>query len=272
MQTQASREEHIQSALESKIQTLLVNEREQNKAEIFALSNKLNKLEDENDDLRNRSMRSTLIFRGIPEEEQNYSWENVTKHFVNTLVKKLRLDYYELDLQINRAHRTPANESESVCRPIFAQFVNWRYADDVRRRLIKLHAAKQSNISVTQMFTKRLTTRRNEALKRRKELLEEDPTLQIYREYPAKLMGKKRNTKGKYRVIEIFEEVFLLLRKSISCVCPAFLAGGGLLIFVVGMNHDYGIYALYASFLVIFRLDAVHIQRMILRRCTYQNL
>ena len=87
MQTQASLEEHIQSVLESKIQTLLVNEREQNKAEIFALSNKLNKLEDENDDLRNRSMRLTLILRSIPEEEQNDSWQNVTKHLVNTLVK-----------------------------------------------------------------------------------------------------------------------------------------------------------------------------------------
>ena len=101
LQSQASLEEHIQSALEPKIQTLLVNEKEQNKAEIFALSNKLSKLEDENDDLRNRSMRSTLIFRGIPKEEQNDSWENVTKHLVNTLVKNLRLDYYELDLQIS---------------------------------------------------------------------------------------------------------------------------------------------------------------------------
>ena len=91
MQTQASLEEHIQSVLGSNIQFLLVNEREQNKVEIFALSNKLNKLEDENDDLRNRSMRSTLIFRGIPKEEQNDSWENVTKHLVNTLVKKVTL-------------------------------------------------------------------------------------------------------------------------------------------------------------------------------------
>ena len=55
------------------------------------------------------------------------------------------------------------------------------------------------------MFTKRLTTRMNEALKWRKELLEEDPTLQMYLEYPAKLMGKKRSTKEKHRVIEIFE-------------------------------------------------------------------
>ena len=29
----------------------------------------MNKLKDENEDLRNRSMRSTLIFRGVPENE-----------------------------------------------------------------------------------------------------------------------------------------------------------------------------------------------------------
>ena len=86
------------------------------------------------------------------------------------------MDYYELDLQISPAHRTLKNESESVCRPIFTQFVNWHYADDVKRRLMKLHAAKQSNITVTQMFTKRLTTRRNETLKQCKKGLEEDPT------------------------------------------------------------------------------------------------
>ena len=86
MEAQAALEKHVQSVLESKIQTLLVNKREQNKAEIFALSNKLNKLEDKNDELINRSMRSTLIFRGIREEEQNDSWENVTKHLVNTLI------------------------------------------------------------------------------------------------------------------------------------------------------------------------------------------
>ena len=75
LQTQASLEEYIQSVLESKIHTLLVKERNQNMAEIFALSsNKLNKLEDEHYDLRNCSIRSTLIFRGISEEEQNDSW------------------------------------------------------------------------------------------------------------------------------------------------------------------------------------------------------
>ena len=38
------------------------------------------------------------------------------------------------------------------------------------------------------------------------------------------------------------------------------MAGGRLLICVGDMNHDYGIYAFYARFLVLFWLDAGHIQ------------
>ena len=66
---------------------------------------------------------------------------------------------------------TPKNESESVCWPIFAQFVNWRYVTMLEDSSSFMLTCK---LHVTLMFTKRLTTRRDEALKRRKELLEED--------------------------------------------------------------------------------------------------
>ena len=47
---------------------------------------------------------------------------------------------------------------------------------------------------------------------------------------------------------------------TISSICPAFLAGGGLLTCIEGMNHNYRIYALYTCFLVVFWLNAEHIQ------------
>ena len=34
----------------------------------------MNKLKDENEDLRNRSMQSTSIFRGVPENEKSDAW------------------------------------------------------------------------------------------------------------------------------------------------------------------------------------------------------
>ena len=139
-------------------------------------------------------MRSTLIFRGVPETEYNDTWEEVTQNLISVLAKKLRLDPAELDLQISRAHRTPKSpEDNSNSRPIFAQFVNWRYADDIRRSLIRLHANKESKIIVSQMFSKELTQRCNEALKRRKEILAaESNDLNIYLEFPARLMARKK--------------------------------------------------------------------------------
>ena len=48
----------------------------------------MNKLKDENEDLRNRSMRSTLIFRGVPENEQSDAWEDVSRHLVSLLLNR----------------------------------------------------------------------------------------------------------------------------------------------------------------------------------------
>ena len=69
----------------------------------------LETLKGENEDLRKRSMRSILIFRSIPESEQNDAWEVVSKNLVNRLGQKLDLDHHDLDLQLSRAHRSPPN-------------------------------------------------------------------------------------------------------------------------------------------------------------------
>ena len=37
----------------------------------------MNKLNDENEDLRNRSMQLTFIFLGLPENEESNAWEDV---------------------------------------------------------------------------------------------------------------------------------------------------------------------------------------------------
>ena len=63
----------------------------------------MNKLKDENEDLRNRSMRPTLIFRGVPANEQSDAWEDVSRHLVSLLSSRLNLNYNELDLQLSRA-------------------------------------------------------------------------------------------------------------------------------------------------------------------------
>ena len=128
----------------------------------------MNKLKDENEVLRNRSMRSTLMFRGVPENEQGDAWEDVSRHLASLLWSRLNLNYDELDLQLSRARKTPKTMEDNDTRPIFAAFVNWRYADDIRKRMIRLHAERKSKITVSQIFSKELTQRRSVALKKRK--------------------------------------------------------------------------------------------------------
>ena len=79
---------------------------------------------------------------------------------------RLNLNFDELDLQVSRAHRTPKTTEDNDIRPIFDAFVDWRYADDIRKRMIQLHTEKKSRIIFSQMFSKELTQRRNEALKK----------------------------------------------------------------------------------------------------------
>ena len=96
----------------------------------------MNKLKDENEDLRNRSMQSKLIFRRVPENEQSDAWEDVARRLVSLLSNRLNLNYDELDLQLSRAHKTPKTTEDNDTRAIFAAFVNWRYADYIRKRMI----------------------------------------------------------------------------------------------------------------------------------------
>ena len=56
-----------------------------------------------------------------------------------------------------------------------------------------------SSIFVSQMFSPVLTTRRNSAMLTRKNLKKDDPTIQAFVKYPAKLMVKKEGEKG-YRL------------------------------------------------------------------------
>lgn len=65
----------------------------------------------------------------------NY-WQMVTENMTDILAK------------IFPAYQTSKKGGNSICPPIFAQFVNWRYANDVLRRLVKIHAARQSQTTV----------------------------------------------------------------------------------------------------------------------------
>ena len=93
--------------------------------------------------------------------------------------------------KIERAHRAKENRPGRNL-PIIAKFNNWNFSKEVKTSFIK--AAKDRNnrtpIFVSQIYSPSLTTRRNEAMKKRKELREEDRGIRAYVEYLAVLIVK----------------------------------------------------------------------------------
>ena len=165
------------------------------------------------EDLRNRSMRSTLIFKNV-KEENNERWDDTARLLCSYIVDQLDLNYtyVEIDFHISRAHRGgDSNEEEpnqeqyhqkkQGPKPIYAQFVNWRMAEEIRNKIIYLNSKKQTKVICNQMFSKELTIRRNRALQYRRDILNTSPDLQIRLEYPAILKSRKKDTNGKWNVI-----------------------------------------------------------------------
>ena len=66
-----------------------------------------------------------------------------------------------------------------------------------------MHRKEQKSV-VNQMYSKELTIRRNNALKRRREVLEEDGSIQIKLVYPAILKFKNKGSKNRWETLEVF--------------------------------------------------------------------
>ena len=90
------------------------------------------------------------------------------------------IDHGVIIKKIERAYRAKENRSGRNL-PVIAKFTDWNFSEEVKTSFIK--AAKDGNdrtpIFVSQMYSPTLTTRRNEAIKKRKELREEDQGIML---------------------------------------------------------------------------------------------
>ena len=121
--------------------------------------------------------------------------------------------YDDIDLLISRAQRDVENQEDleehqrknlKGSRPIFAQFANWRVAEEIRNKIVMLNVKKQTKVVVNQMYTKDLTIRKNNVLKRRRQLLNNpDNNLQIKLIYPATLTSRRKGSRDRWETLEI---------------------------------------------------------------------
>ena len=168
---------------------------DQLKVKVSDLFTEVNELRDELDDCQNRSIGKTLIFKNIPiNSSKSESW-NESKAKLVQEIKKVMANYSEEEIasKIERAHRSKENHHKAT-PAIIAKITVWLFSEEIKSQFIKARSA----IIVTQMYTPALTSRKNNAIKKRKELREEDDSIQAYVKYPAILMVKKAGDK-KYK-------------------------------------------------------------------------
>ena len=96
------------------------NAHNSNTTEIKQLKEKVKTLEDKLDDQKNRSLRNTLIVRGIKESDTEKNWNQTTQIISDILGYHLNIQQRDVINMIERCHR--GNKKEDKIRPIFIKF------------------------------------------------------------------------------------------------------------------------------------------------------
>ena len=150
---------------------------------IVSIGNK----DEEIEDLRNRQMRNTLVFRGLQESSDEKTWDDTEKALLKT-IQETDKDFPSDGIE--RCHRVPTRKAGA--KNIVAQFHSWKDADRVKRAFASRNIRdKQFAVHCDQKYGTRTNARRNMALKLRRELLANKSIGKAYVAYPAKLMTAK---------------------------------------------------------------------------------
>ena len=154
------------------------------------------------EDQTNRSLRKTLVIRGVPEEGEE-SWAETRLIAVDALVAATKLNKDRLCKGIERIHRGNTNSAKKKGkRDIFALFYDWNLSNAVVNSYHK--HGRSTGIFVDQMHGPDTAYRRSLALHRRKELIGTKVIAHGYVEYPAKLMVKYTSEDPRYVMYENF--------------------------------------------------------------------
>ena len=151
-------------------------------------------------------MRKTLIFKNIKHQVNENSWSDTNKVLIDEISKVLtEASKEEIAANIERAHRVQNNSgtsdkwSNNTPPYLVAKIANWEFSKRIKSSFIVKNQNGNSWVFVSQMYSKSLSLRWNQALKHQYELKEGDPSIQGYVRYPATLMIKRAG-KRKYRV------------------------------------------------------------------------
>ena len=146
-------------------------------------------VEEQIEDRTNRQLRKTLVFKGIPESDDEKSWQETKSLLSEKIGMSLRITKEKAASMIDRCHRGGDKKfyrEKRKCRPIYAAMHNW---DDCEK--ICQAARSMNQYSADYKYGPKTTKRRNLALQKRKELKENGSLQKAFLKFPACLMGKR---------------------------------------------------------------------------------
>ena len=169
---------------------------------LTTLTAQYEKQTEEIEDTRNRSMRSTLVFKGLNLLENELSWDDTEKHLMKTIKQ---VDNTINDGAIDRCHRGHQKKDNSHPPDIVAKFHSWKTADKVKRAMSEKGMKDKSfKIYCNQKYGPLTTARRNMAMVERRKIISEGVAAKAYVAFPAKLMIAKDKKDKKYSLHKDF--------------------------------------------------------------------
>ena len=171
--TEASRMKTSKNSNETKGLNFQISD--QNK-QISKQSETKRELESEIEELKNRSLRKTLIFKNIKHQANKNSWCDTKKVLIDEISKVLtEASKVEIATNIERAHQVQSSEttgkrSNNTPPYLAAKIANWEFSERIKSAFIVENQNGNSRVFVSQMYSKSLILRQNQTLKDQYEL------------------------------------------------------------------------------------------------------
>ena len=152
-------------------------------------NSEIRRLLDDIDDFKNRSLRKTSVFKNIPYNRNSENSWNETKNVMAAEIAKV-LPNTTSEVAVNfieRANRITSTTKRQGPPYLVAKIKSWDTSEKLKLAFVNANQSGTSRVFVSQMHSKALTIRRNDALKPRSELKEQDPTIQEFVRFSASL-------------------------------------------------------------------------------------
>ena len=167
-------------------------------------------LEAKVEDRTNRQLRQTIVIKGLP-EKPNEKWADTRNILAKYIAKAYKMEFKTAYGLFERVHRGGGNgfeERKRGKRDIYALCSHW---DDSELLVWKSYEVnrtkpKKDKVFIEYKYGPLTTLRRGEALKKRKEVLEQKLYRNAYVKFPAILMGRK-DGEDSYSEIQNFSDI-----------------------------------------------------------------